>query len=78
MNLSNYILLRVPSIAIVSEEAAARLLEMVRQPARATRVRKLVPELRDLVSRAARCLYTDVFRREDSQTSIPRISLELI
>ena len=42
------------------------------------KARRHVPAHRDLVSRAARCRYTDVFRREDLQTSTPRRSLELM
>ena len=78
MNLSNLHPAEDLSIVIVSEEAVATLLEMVRQLVRDIRARRHVPAHRDLVSRAARCRYTDVFRREDLQTSTPRRSLELM
>jgi predicted nucleic-acid-binding Zn-ribbon protein len=38
------------------------------------KVRRLVPELRDLVSRVARCHYTEEYQREVSQTETLRIS----
>ena len=51
--------------------------ETVRLLVRATRVRKLVPELRDQALKVVRCLYTDVFLREVSQTETLRISLAI-
>jgi hypothetical protein len=42
--------------------------EMVRPLVRATKVRKLVPELRDQALRVARCHYTEDCRREDLPT----------
>ena len=48
---------------IVSEEAVATLLEMVRQLVRDIRARRHVPAHRDLVSRAARCRYRRLPKR---------------
>ena len=42
-----------------SEEAVVMVQETVRQPERATKDRRLVQELQDLVSKAVRCLYTE-------------------
>ena len=56
-----YILLKDPSTAIISEEAAATLPETARQLVRDTKARRLVPEHPDPVLKAVRCLYTDVF-----------------
>ena len=64
--------------AIILEEAVAMLPVTVRQQVRATRVRRHVPVLRDRALKAARCLYTDVFLREASQTETLRISLQSI
>ena len=50
--------------------------EMVRQLVRDTKVRKLVLELRDQVSKVVRCHYTDEFQREVSLAETLRKSLE--
>ena len=65
------------SRAITSEEDVDMVQEMVRLLVRDTKVRKLVQEVQDLVSKVDRCLYTEEFRREDLQTEILRQSLEL-
>ena len=44
--------------------------EMARQLVRDIKDRRLVPALRDRALKVVRCLYTDVFRREDSPTEI--------
>ena len=67
MELSNYSLLQVQSIAIILEEAAAMVQAMVRPLVRATRVRKLVPEHRDQALKVDRCHYTDVCQSADLQ-----------
>jgi hypothetical protein len=41
---------------------------------RVIRVRRLVPVLRELVSKVVRCLYTEDFLREASTTETQRIS----
>ena len=46
-----------------------------KQPEKAIRVRKRVPERRDRDLKAARCHYTDEFRREALRTEIQRKSL---
>ena len=48
--------------------------ETERQLVRDTKARRLVPEHRDPVLKAVRCLYTDVFRREALRISILRRS----
>lgn len=60
--------------AIISEEDVDTAQATARPQVRATRVRRLVPELPDRASRAARCLCTDVFPREDLPIEIPRQS----
>ena len=70
-----YGLPKVLSTATASEEGVGTVQATVRLPVRAIRDRKPVPELRDRGLRAARCLYTDVFRREASRTGILRPSL---
>ena len=67
-----YSTLKALSRAITSEEAADTDQEMVRQPVRDTRDTKRVPVHRDRALRAARCPYTEDFRREDLQTAIPK------
>ena len=46
--------------------------ETVRQPERATKDRRLVQELQDLVSKAVRCLYTEEFLREVSHAELTK------
>ena len=53
------------------------VLEMVRQLVRDTKVRKLVLEHQDQVSKVVRCHYIEEYLREDLQTEILRLSLEL-
>jgi hypothetical protein len=53
---------------IISEEAAVMAQAMARQPARDTRVRRLVLVLHAQASRVVRCHYTEEFLREASQT----------
>ena len=65
----------VQNTAIISEEAVDTDLEMVRQPEKGTKVRKHVPEQQDRDLKVDRCHYTDVFRREVSQTETRRKSL---
>ena len=72
-----YSLLQVQSIATISEKDAATLQVTERQPVRATRARRLVPEQPDRALKAARCRYTDVCRNAVSPTLIRRPSLEL-
>jgi hypothetical protein len=60
---------------IILEEAVDTVQEMARPQVRVIRDRRLVPELPDLVSKVVRCLYTDVFLREVSQTETRRKSL---
>ena len=75
MNLSDSILLGDPSTAIISEEPRSRIFQNGRQLVRDTgRPGRLVPEHRDPVLKAVRCLYTDVFRREALRISILRQS----
>ena len=62
---------------IISEKDVDTDLEMVKQPVRDTKVRKLVQEAQDQVSKVDRCRYTEEFRREDLQTEILRQLLEL-
>jgi hypothetical protein len=59
---------------IISEEAVVMVQETVRQPERATKDRRLVQELQDLVSKAVRCLYTEEFLREVSHAETLRQS----
>ena len=61
---------------IISEEAVDTVPEMVRQPARDTKVRKLVQEPQDQVSKVDRCHYTEEYQREVSQTETQKKSLE--
>ena len=61
---------------IILEEAVAMVQVMARQLVRAIKVRKLVLELRDQVSKVDRCHYTDVFLREVSLAETLRKSLE--
>ena len=70
-----YSLLLVLNIVIISEEDAVTLPETAKLLVRATRVRKHVLAHRDLVSRAVRCRYTDVSRREASRIVTPKLSL---
>ena len=69
MDLSNLqYRLRAPNRAITSEEAVDTVQETVRQLAKATKDRRLVPAAaRDRALRAVRCRYTEEFRREVSQ-----------
>jgi hypothetical protein len=55
MDLSNLIRLKVPDTAIISAEAAVMVQETERLPVRDTKVRRLVPELRDRDLKAVRC-----------------------
>ena len=59
-NCQIYSLQQVQSIVIILEEAVAMVQVMVRLPARAIRVRRLVQELQGQALKADRCLYTDV------------------
>ena len=63
---------------MLSAEAVVTVQETERQQARDIRVRRLVPALRDLVSKVDRCLYTDVFRREVSPTEIISINVDVL
>ena len=67
---------QVRHLVKVSEEVVDTAQEMVRLLVRDTKVRKLVPELRDQVSKVDRCHYTDVFLREVSLAETLRKSLE--
>ena len=60
-----------------AEEDVDTVLEMVRQLVRDTKVRKLVLEHQDQVSKVVRCHYIEEYLREDLQTEILRLSLEL-
>jgi hypothetical protein len=60
---------------IILEEAVDMVQATARPQVRDTRVRRLVPELPDLVSKVVRCLCTDVFLREASPIEIQRKSL---
>ena len=46
---------------------------MAKQQVRVTKVRRHVPALQDQVLKVARCLYTEDFLREASQTEIQKI-----
>ena len=46
--------------------------ETARQPAKATKDRKPVQVLQDLDLKVVRCLYTEEYRREGSQTGTPK------
>jgi hypothetical protein len=63
---------------IILEEVVDTAQVTAKQLVRDTKVRKLVPELLDQVSKVVRCLYTDVFLREVSITETQRISLQSI
>lgn len=67
-NCQIYSLLQVQSIAIILEKAVAMVQVMVKPQVRAIRVRRLVPELQDLASKADRCLYTGVSQNVVSLT----------
>ncbi len=60
---------------IISEEDVDTVLEMVRQLVRDTKVRKLVLEHQDQVSKVVRCHYIEEYLREDLQTEILRLSV---
>jgi hypothetical protein len=60
---------------IISEEDVDTVLEMVRLQVRDTKVRKLVLELQDQVSKVARCHCIEEYQREVSQTETLRLSL---
>ena len=53
---------------IISEEDVDTVLEMVRQLVRDIKVRKLVQEVQDLVSKVVRCHYIEEYQREVSLT----------
>ena len=72
MDLSNLHYAEGSKQSETSGEVVDTVQETVRQPARDIRARRLVPERRDRASRAARCRYTEDFRREASPTEIPR------
>ena len=57
---------------VISEEGADMAQEMEKPLEKDTRDRKRVPVHRDRALRAARCPYTEDFRREDLQTAIPK------
>ena len=65
----------VQNTATASEEAVDTLQVMVRLLVKVTKARKHVPAQQDRDLKAARCLYTDVSRREDSQIETLRQSL---
>jgi len=60
---------------IISEEDVDTVLEMVRQLVRDIKVRKLVQEVQDLVSKVVRCHYIEEYQREVSLTETLRQSL---
>ena len=60
---------------IISEEDVDTVLEMVRQLVRDTKVRKLVLEHQDQVSKVVRCHYIEEYQREVSLTETLRQSL---
>ncbi len=62
--------------AIISEEAVDMVQEMVRQPVKDIRDRRLVQELQDQVLKVVRCHYTEEFLREVSHAETLRKSLE--
>ncbi len=67
-----YSLLLVLSTVIISDVDVVTVQATEKLPVKAIRARRHVPELRDLVSRAVRCRYTDVSRREDSRIVTPK------
>ena len=60
---------------IISEEAVDMVQVTVRLQVKVIKVRRLVQEHQDLVSKVARCHYIEEFLREVSQTEILRKSL---
>ena len=63
---------------IISEEDVDTVLEMVRQLVRDTKVRKLVLEHQDQVSKVVRCHYIEEYLREDLQTEIVGINVSAL
>ena len=61
---------------IISDEAVDTVQETVRLLGRATRVRKLVLEHQDLVSKVDRCHYIEDYQREASSAVTLRKSSE--
>ena len=72
MEYQSYHLQRALSTPRISVVAEVTVQEMVRQQVRDTRVRRLVPEHQESVSRVDRCPYSVVFLREDLQIPTQR------